>query len=194
MPRSFAIVVAADRNRGIGSHGTLPWKLPGDMAFFKQITSETRAPGKVNAVIMGRKTWDSIPPKFRPLKGRLNVVLTRNRQTQYPEEIKTAASLDEAVRICDQPTIEQVFVIGGGAVYQQALHHPCCELVYLTEIDASFDCDTFLPAFADNFEQITMPHVHGDVKSDGDVRYRFTVYKRVNPDSASHNRAATANV
>ena len=75
-PRAFAIVVACDEVRGIGKGGTLPWKLPGEMAYFKRVTSEA-ANGKVNAVIMGRTTFDSIPPKFRPLPGRKNVVLSR---------------------------------------------------------------------------------------------------------------------
>ena len=74
---TFQLVVAATRKLGIGKAGSMPWKLPGDMAYFKEITSKTADPGKQNAVIMGRKTWESIPPKFRPLPGRINVVLTR---------------------------------------------------------------------------------------------------------------------
>jgi len=71
-------VVATERSRGIGKDGGLPWKLPGDMAYFKALTSTTRDGKRVNAVVMGRKTWDSIPDKFRPLPGRLNVVLSRS--------------------------------------------------------------------------------------------------------------------
>lgn len=74
---TFQIVVAATRKLGIGKGGTMPWKLPGDMAYFKELTSRTADPAKQNAVVMGRKTWESIPPKFRPLPGRVNVVLTR---------------------------------------------------------------------------------------------------------------------
>lgn len=61
----------------LNAGGTLPWQLPGDMAYFKELTSRTADPAKQNAVVMGRKTWESIPAKFRPLRGRLNVVLTR---------------------------------------------------------------------------------------------------------------------
>ncbi len=74
---TFQLVVAATRMLGIGKSGSMPWKLPGDMAYFKEITSKTADSSKQNAVIMGRKTWESIPPKFRPLPGRINVVLTR---------------------------------------------------------------------------------------------------------------------
>ena len=73
------LVVAATKNGlGIGKEGSLPWKLPGDMAYFKELTSRTTVATKQNAVIMGRKTWDSIPAKFRPLQGRINIVLSRS--------------------------------------------------------------------------------------------------------------------
>jgi dihydrofolate reductase/thymidylate synthase len=76
MPRPVKVIVAATASGGIGRGGTLPWRIPADMAFFKATTLATSAPGKQNAVIMGRKTWASIPAKFRPLPGRLNVVLS----------------------------------------------------------------------------------------------------------------------
>lgn len=74
----YSIVVAATRSGGIGLDGKIPWRLPKDMAFFKSVTSATADASKMNAVIMGRRTWASLPPKFRPLKGRLNVVLSRS--------------------------------------------------------------------------------------------------------------------
>ena len=74
---TYQLVVAATRKLGIGKAGKMPWKLPGDMAYFKELTSKTAESGMQNAVIMGRKTWESIPPKFRPLPNRVNVVLTR---------------------------------------------------------------------------------------------------------------------
>lgn len=75
--RRFSVIVAAAPNRGIGRGGELPWRLPGDMAFFKKTTTAASSDALRNAVIMGRKTWDSIPAKFRPLGARLNVIVTR---------------------------------------------------------------------------------------------------------------------
>ena len=75
--RNFQLVVACTRQWGIGKAGTMPWKLKLDVAYFKALTTRTADPQKQNAVIMGRKTWESIPTKFRPLAGRINVVLSR---------------------------------------------------------------------------------------------------------------------
>ena len=186
MPRNFHIVVAADRNRGIGKDGSLPWKLPGDMAYFKSVTATTKDPNKRNAVIMGRKTWDSIPPRFRPLKDRLNIILTRRPQAFNDAAVAAhsgsgghqpallAHDLDEALSLCDSEDVESVFVIGGGAVYEEALNHPRCASIYLTEIDAEFPCDTFLPAFE---EQFANKQVQAQ-QEDGGVRYCFAVYTR----------------
>ena len=93
----ISVVVAATRKGGIGKDGGLPWRIPADMAFFKQVTLAA-AEGRRNAVVMGRKTWESIPAKFRPLPGRLNVVLSRavsdpSSVSPYPEEVLVASSL-----------------------------------------------------------------------------------------------------
>lgn len=81
-PRTVDVVVAATRAGGIGVGGGLPWHLPTDMAFFKAVTARTRDPALHNAVVMGRKTWASISPKFRPLRGRVNVVLSSSADTR----------------------------------------------------------------------------------------------------------------
>jgi dihydrofolate reductase len=97
---------------------------------FLQVTSKTHSPDKQNAVVMGRRTWESIPPKFRPLPGRINVVLTRSAsdgsaQTQYPGEVLVSTSLDHALSLLASEehggNVETVFVIGGGQVYRQVL-------------------------------------------------------------------------
>jgi dihydrofolate reductase len=126
--RGFQIVVAATREMGIGKQGTLPWKLPTDMKFFKTVTTSTSSSSKKNAVIMGRHTWESIPEKFRPLPGRLNVVLSRSgiKGTGSLEGVVVSESLNAALGLLATPPhlsqVESVFVIGGGQVYRSELH------------------------------------------------------------------------
>eukprot|EP01043_Picozoa_sp_COSAG02_P013258 COSAG02_NODE_527_length_20704_cov_120.745462_10_plen_104_part_00 len=80
----LSVIVAASRGSwGIGKDGGIPWQLPGDMAHFRKVTLETVDPERQNAVVMGRRTWESIPPKFRPLAGRINIVLTRTPSSEW---------------------------------------------------------------------------------------------------------------
>jgi dihydrofolate reductase len=147
----FACVVAADQNHGIGKHNDLPWpKLKADLKHFRDVTS-TAPDGRRNAVIMGRRTWDSIPPKYRPMPARLNVVVTRGRP-EVPDGVLVAGSLDDALaQARGAGSIERLFVIGGGDVFRQSFAHPACAEVYLTRIAAVFDCDTFIPDVRDRF-------------------------------------------
>jgi|TARA_B110000967_G_scaffold210062_1_gene270122 dihydrofolate reductase/thymidylate synthase len=179
--RDFQVVVAATAGEmGIGLDGTLPWRLPKDMAYFKALTSQVDEPGKKNAVVMGRKTWESIPPKFRPLPGRVNVVLSRSGSLReasgdtnsipngngdtpcetLPEGVLLRASLDEALEFLGseemRKEVERVFVIGGAQVYAEALGSPKCTAVHLTEVTPPvafpdlFKCDAFLPKLDPN--------------------------------------------
>jgi len=129
----IALIYARAANGVIGKDGTMPWHLPEDMAHFKQLTQG--AP-----VIMGRKTWDSLPPRFRPLPGRTNIVVTR--QPDWNENgAQRASSLREALRICEQsPT---VWVIGGAQIYAEAL--PLAHRLEVTEIDRDFEGDAHAP-------------------------------------------------
>lgn len=124
--RGFALVVASDNEGSIGDGTTVPWNVPEDMKFFKETTT-TSAKGKRNAVIMGRKTWDSIPTKFRPLPNRLNVVLSRNVNSVSSDSsvltLNTSlfGALEHLTTLSD---IDKVFCIGGGEIYAEALKLP----------------------------------------------------------------------
>jgi dihydrofolate reductase len=171
----FAIIVAVDAELGIGLAGGLPWKLPGDMAYFKRLTIE--APdGLRNAVIMGRKTYESIPVRFRPLAQRLNIVLTRSGADSPAPGVLTASSLEAALALLAGHTdLHHVFVIGGGDVYRQALTHPRCSTLYVTRVHDRFGCDTHFPEFQETFRLVTETGIQHD---DG-IAYRFEVYERV---------------
>src|SRR5512145_126071 len=122
----LSLIAAVAKNRVIGNNNQLLWHLPEDMRHFRETTR-----GK--PVIMGRKTWESLPDSFRPLPGRLNIVVSRNRAYR-PEGAELAASLDEAV--VKAGAANEIFVIGGGELYRQAM--PIAGKLYITEIDADF--------------------------------------------------------
>lgn len=165
--------MACDKNLGIGKNNRLPWRLPGDMKYFRQITS-TQVDNLKNAVIVGRKTWESIPEKMRPLPGRLNVVLTRDKNYKVPQGAVVSHSLDQALEKLEEEEIGKIFVIGGAEIYQESLRHPLVDLIYLTEISSVFDCDAFFPDYRDNFELLC----ESDVQKEDGIEYRFKVFKK----------------
>jgi len=132
-----------------------PWRLPEDMAHFKKITSTPPTPGLTNAVIMGRKTWESIPPKFRPLPSRANVVLTRNDPStiDLPEGKDdmtfVASSLNDAIQqLGELPNIGDIFIIGGGQVYKEAIDQNILDRIFYTEVkDYPVETEDKLDAF-----------------------------------------------
>lgn len=166
------IVVAADEQNGIGRKRDLPWRLKNEMAYFRDRTTQTKDPTKQNLVIMGRTTWESIPEKYRPLPGRKNVVLTREADYQAPGAV-AVTSLDQAFA-CADDTIEQVYVIGGASVYEQAVARPELDGIYLTRVHGTFDCDTFFPAFVEHFPN--QERLGSD--NDGEISYDYLLYTR----------------
>ncbi|MBK9071281.1 MAG: dihydrofolate reductase [Myxococcales bacterium] len=170
-PRDFACVVAMDAARGIGRHGDLPWPpLKGDLQHFARLTT-TASPGRMNAVIMGRKTWASLPDKYRPLPRRHNVVISRQPQLLPPGTLAATSLPDALAKAAGLPTCDQIFVVGGGQIYAEAVTHPRCQHIYLTEIDATYDCDTTLVALPDFVPDLGWP---AQSHSEGDVRFRIS--------------------
>ena len=141
MATRLHLIYARAANGVIGANNTLPWHLPEDLAHFKRTTLG-------GPVIMGRKTWDSLPPKFRPLPGRLNVVVTRQEGWQA-EGAQTAVSLEAALALCAQAP--DTWVIGGAQIYAQAL--PLAHSVVVTEIDLHVAGDAFAPVLDDQWQE-----------------------------------------
>lgn len=129
----FSIIVGAhSTNNAIGSAGKIPWKCRADMKFFKEMTTQVSDPTKMNAVIMGRKTFESLPA---PLPNRVNVVLSNKicKGVFFND-------FDTAIETLEQdPNIETIFVIGGEMVYKIAIDHPKCEKIYLNEVHVVCD-------------------------------------------------------
>ncbi|RDX70891.1 hypothetical protein CR513_49813, partial [Mucuna pruriens] len=180
--RTYQAVVIATRDMGISMDGKLPWSLPSDIKFFEEITTATSDPGKKNAVVMGRKTWEGIPPENRPLSGRLNVVLTRSGSFDIAtaENVVICGSLSSAMELLAASpyclSIEKVFLTGGGEIFREALNAPGCEAVHITEIETSIECDTFMPRLDTSVFQ---PWYSSFPKVENNLRYSFTTYVRV---------------
>ncbi len=133
MRPELVLIAAVAHNGVIGNGNQLLWHLPEDMKFFRKTTSG-------HPVLMGRKTWESLPPRFRPLPCRRNIVITRNASFEATGA-ELAGSLDAALaRLAD---VDTVFVIGGAEVYAQAL--PRAQSMWLTQIDRDFDGDARFP-------------------------------------------------
>jgi len=142
---------------GIGKNNDLPWSLKSEYAHFVRMTRAVEDDSKKNAVLMGRRTWESIGSK--PLKGRINAIVS-STMTSCPDDCILASTMDEALNRLSQPpfvdAVETVWVVGGVGIYGEAIKHPRCHRIYLTQIDASFDCDTFFPSFDESlFEVVT---------------------------------------
>lgn len=168
---SFAIIAAVDKNLGIGNKNLLPWRLPTDLKHFSEVTTGM---GK-NGVIMGRRTWESLPKTSRPLSKRLNIVVTSRRELSPHDRARRADSLESALALARTHNCEETFVIGGEKLFQAALLHPDLRCLYLTEIDAAFDCDVFFPAFdVSTFEEKISSKTH----TENGVTFRFVMYRR----------------
>lgn len=128
-----------DLDRGIGRDNDLMWHLPNDMKFFKDTTQD-------HVVVMGRKNYDSIPEKYRPLPNRENVVLTRNTNFNA-EDCQVFNSLEACLEHYKTETERVVFIIGGGEIYRLALEAGVIEEMYITHINERYAADTFFPEF-----------------------------------------------
>jgi dihydrofolate reductase len=159
------LILARATNGVIGKDNTIPWHLPEDMAHFKHLTMGC-------PVIMGRKTWDSLPAKFRPLPGRTNVVITR--QKDWSENgAQRASSLREALLFCERSP--NVWVIGGAQIYAQAM--PLAATAEVTEIEVRVDGDAFAPAFGPGWME-TAREQH--VSATG-LAFAFVTYTQTSP-------------
>ncbi|CAD6257100.1 unnamed protein product [Miscanthus lutarioriparius] len=176
--RNYQVVVAATRDMGIGKDGVLPWKLLGDLKFFKELTLTTSDPAKKNAVIMGRKTWESIPVKSRPLPGRLNVILTRSGSFDFAtvENVVICGSMKSALELLASTpyclSIEKVFCCSR----REYLNGPACEAIHLTDIHSSIECDTFIPPV--DFS-VFQPWYSSFPVVESNIRHSFVTFVRV---------------
>ncbi|WP_332814754.1 dihydrofolate reductase [Ramlibacter sp.] len=158
----LGLIYARARNGVIGKDGVLPWHLPEDLAHFRKVTLGS-------PVIMGRKTWDSLPERFRPLPGRANVVVTRQPGWSAPGAVR-AGSLAEAVTLCE-PAVH-AWVIGGAEILREAM--PLAQVAEVTEIDTDFEGDVRAPAPGNGWIELQRT----EQTSAKGLRFAFVTYGR----------------
>lgn len=170
LKHEYKIIVATGLNNEIGVSGDLLWHLPKDMKWFKTNTLGAD-------VIMGRKTYESFPEKYRPLPNRTNIIITNNEDYNAPKEVLIANSMEKAFEIAEECEETQKYVIGGGNIYKQAL--PFCTEIVLTKVHAKFpQADTFFPEINRNeWQEVWSEHHNKDEKHAFDFSFIRLVRK-----------------
>jgi len=207
----FDLIVAVSKKNGIGKDNTIPWKIKPDLKYFKNITTEES--GSIypfsNFVIMGRKTWESIPKEFRPLSNRYNIILS-NSDIKVEDGVSVFNSLDKALNFCNSYTKSfedkskqaqllaervywdeggkpRIFVIGGERVYKEALEHSLCNRLYITQIYKDYDCDKFFPNISNgnkkNLWQKFYLESVSKFQNYESIYFRYLVYKNIKNSS-----------
>ncbi|MBC7995018.1 MAG: dihydrofolate reductase [Rhizobacter sp.] len=162
---TLSLIAAVARNGVIGKNNTLLWRLPEDMQFLKRTTMGC-------PVIMGRKTWDSLPARFRPLPGRSNIVVTRSPDWQADGALATTSLQAALSQLANAP---KAFVIGGAELYALAL--PLADELVLTEIDRDYEGDVHFPAWdREQFTEVSRETHHAGEPNHFD--YAFVTYRR----------------
>jgi dihydrofolate reductase len=157
---SLTIVVAIDAQRGMGVNNTLPWHLPEDLAHFKRVTTG-------HPIIMGRKTFDSIG---RPLPNRRNIVVTRNADWRH-DGVDAVTSLADAIALAGD---QEACIIGGAQIFKESMH--LADRLVITEIDHTFECDTFFPPLpSGQWAETARERHHSDANG---YDYSFVTYSK----------------
>ncbi|XP_026981781.1 dihydrofolate reductase-like [Lagenorhynchus albirostris] len=187
MVRPLNCIITVSQNMGISKNGDLPWpSLRNEYKYFQRMTTTSSVEGKQNSVIMGRKTWFSIPEKNRPLKDRINIVLSREL-TEPPQGAHfLARSLDDALKLTERPEltnkVDMVRIVGGSSVYKEAMNKPGHLRVFVTRTMQEFESDTFFPEIdLEKYKLISeYPGVPSDVQEEKGIKYKFEVYEKNN--------------
>jgi dihydrofolate reductase len=167
VPR-IGLIWAEARGGVIGADGGMPWHVPEDLAHFKRTTHG--AP-----VVMGRRTWDSLPPRFRPLPGRANIVVTRQSDWRAEGAVR-AASVDEALALAASDADDRIWVIGGAELFARTI--PFADRLVVTELDLDVEGDTFAPARGPEWRIVAADPADGWHASRTGIRHRFLTLSR----------------
>lgn len=164
------MIAAVATNGVIGKDNTLPWRLPKDMKFFAEETTG-------NVVIMGRKSWDSLPAKFKPLPQRLNMIISRQSKEQLGITDPTVEVFDNVLSAIQKAETSngKIYIIGGAEIYKAAM--PYVNELIITEVKAEIDGDTYFPTITSDFTEISRVENKADEKHKYD--FDFVTYHRL---------------
>lgn len=167
----ISLIAALTKNRVIGKNNYLPWHLPDDMKYFMQTT-------KGHHVIMGRKNYESIPEKFRPLPNRTNIVATHQKNYSAPG-CTTVNTMEDGIALAQAANEKELFIIGGSEIYSLGMRF--ANRLYLTEIDATLEGDTYFPEFNINeWKELSRTHHQTDIRHA--YGFDFVIYEKVIPN------------
>ena len=159
------VIAAVAENLLIGKENDLAWHLPADMKYFKETT-------KGYPVIMGRKNYESIPERFRPLPGRLNIVLSRQEDYPLADGVKLCSDLEQALILAEGTGKDKAFIIGGGEIYKEALERNLTDKMLITWVGAELDGDAFFPSFDESqWSSQTLMHLPSDESHAYEMRF-----------------------
>ena len=175
MVKKINIIVAIDLENWIWKNWDLAWKISKDLKYFKDITLQTKNINNKNMVVMGRKTWESIPDKYKPLPWRINAVLTRNKDFNN-DLCVNYSSIEEMFKETEKKkNIENIFIIGWANIYNQVLKKVMIDKIYITKIEKIYWCDVFFGNIPENFILEWSP----EKQEENWVKFRFEVYKKI---------------
>ena len=176
----FNIILATDSNNWIWKNWWLPWKISWDLKYFKKITEETKDLAKLNWIIMWRKTWESIPAKFRPLPNRINCILSRSLKyedinSKIDNFVLHFNNFDHCLNeLSSKENLENIFLIWWATLYNQFKNHPYLEKIYLTKVEWDYECDTFFDWVPNDF----IIESYTNTKEENWIKFSFWVYKK----------------
>ncbi|XP_028304739.1 dihydrofolate reductase [Gouania willdenowi] len=186
--KPIRLIVATCNNLGMGKDGKMPWSLPSEFQYFLDTTSRVSRPGKMNMMVWGKRNWYSKPDGTIPLPNTLHVVLS-TEMTSAPDHAHFLRDdFESAIRLAAEPPlaeiIETIWVIGGTQVYQTAMEHPWCDLLYITDVRAEFQCDVFFPEFDRKLFKLQeeFPGVPSEIKEENGIKYKCQVFKKETAD------------
>ncbi|XP_061939612.1 dihydrofolate reductase isoform X2 [Apis cerana] len=143
------------------------------------MTMNTKNANKRNVVLMGRRTWESIPKEHKPLKNRINIILT-SQSLDYGNDVIVCKSIPHAFEVIEKikDRIENIWVMGGSSVYKAAMESPNFYRLYLTRIKKYFECDTFFPTIPNDFVLTEDPNIPQGIQEENDIQFVYEVYKK----------------